>query len=307
MTTRVSDAGKKVPFVQDLTAKLCLGTVQFGMQYGINNVLRRQPTDEEVCTVLDIALAQGIHMFDTASAYGTAESILGCYGLVKKKAHIVSKLSPGAADCKEEVLAELRCSLQRLGAEKLFCYMLHRAEDLDRSGIMDGMCTAKERGLTEKIGISVYGPQEAMQAAQDDRIDAIQIPYNVLDQRLDTCCFFELAKKNSKIIFARSAFLQGLLLMNPREAEARVKGSGRLIECFQKRAQESDCSPVEAAMLYALSHPHIDYVVFGVDTPDQLIENIKISKKGAASMRCYQHLQGAFLDTPLEIIQPNLW
>ena len=293
--------------MQDLTAKLCLGTVQFGMQYGINNALRRQPTGEEVCAVLDIALAQGIHMFDTASAYGTAETILGCYGLVKKKAHIVSKLSPGAADCKEVVLAELRCSLQRLGAEKLFCYMLHRAEDLDRSGIMDGMCTAKERGLTEKIGISVYEPQEAMQAAQDDRIDAIQIPYNVLDQRLDVCCFFELAKKNGKLIFARSTFLQGLLLMEPRAAEAKVKGSGELIECFQKMAEESDCAPAEAALLYALSHPHIDYVVFGVDTPDQLIENIRISKKEIASMQCYQHLRGTFINISPNIIQPNLW
>mgnify|MGYP000874676087 FL=1 len=293
--------------VRDLTAKLCLGTVQFGMQYGVNNALGRQPTDEEVFAVLDMALVAGIRMFDTASAYGTSEDVLGRYGLAEKAACIVSKLTPNGADSREAVLTEIRCSLHRLGAEKLYCYMIHRAEDLDRLGIMDGMCTAKEHGLTEKVGVSVYEPKEAMSAAQDDRIDAIQIPYNVLDQRLDASSFFDVAKKTGKIIFARSAFLQGLLLMSPRAADARVKGSGRHIERFHRMAEECDCSPAEAAMHYVLSHPHIDYVVFGVDTPNQLRENIRISKNGAASTQCYTCFRGVFPNVPTKIIQPNLW
>mgnify|MGYP000893148465 CR=1 FL=1 len=46
--------------MQDLTAKLCLGTVQFGMKYGVKNELGRQPTDEEAFSVLDAALAAQI-------------------------------------------------------------------------------------------------------------------------------------------------------------------------------------------------------------------------------------------------------
>lgn len=293
--------------MQDLTAKLCLGTVQFGMQYGINNALGRQPTDAEVFAVLDTALAAGIQMFDTASAYGTSEEVLGSYHLSEKTVGIVSKLTPGTADRKEAVLEGVRCSLHRLGAQKLFCYMLHRTEDLYKIGIMDGMCAAKECGLTEKIGVSVYEPKEAIRAAQDDRIDAVQIPYNVLDQRLDDCSFFELAKQNGKIIFARSAFLQGLLLMDPSTADKRVRGSGRWVEQFHEMAHACGCSPAEAAMLYALSHPCIDYIVFGVDTPYQLRENIRISERSLASAPCYVRLRGAFLNIPLKIIQPNLW
>ena len=291
----------------DLTSKLCLGTVQFGMRYGINNALGRQPTEAEVFAVLDTALAAGIRMFDTARAYGTAEDILGRYDFAEKAACIVSKLTPNVADYREAVLAEVYDSLCRLRTEKLYCYMLHRAEDLDRLGIMDGMCTAKERGLSEKIGVSVYTPKEAMLAAQDNRIDAIQIPYNVLDQRLDACSFFDVAKETGKIIFARSVFLQGLLLMSPSPADERVKGCSQYIGRFHRIAKECDCSPAEAAMHYVLSHPHIDYVVFGVDTPDQLRENIRISKNEAASMQCYMRLQGAFSNMPTEIIQPNLW
>ena len=293
--------------MQVLREKFCLGTVQFGMRYGANNALGRQPTDDEVFAVLDAALGAGIQMFDTASAYGTSEDVLGRYGLAHKKAHIVSKLAPATEARSEAVLAELRCSLHRLGAEHLFCYMLHRAEDLDRIEIMDGMRTAKECGLIEKIGVSVYAPREAMRAVQDERIDAIQIPYNVLDQRLDACSFFALAKQNGKIIFARSAFLQGLLLMHPSKAEMSVRGSAQWIERFHQIVRRYDCSPAEVAMLYVLLHPHIDYVVFGVDTPQQLRENLGIPERATASALCCQYLRGAFSDISPEIIQPNLW
>ena len=292
---------------QDLTAKFCLGTVQLGMKYGIKNELGRQPTNEEAFAVLNAAVTSGIRMFDTASAYGAAEDVLGRYGLAGTAARIVSKLRPGGADDKESVLAEIHGSLRRLGAEKLFCYMLHRAEDMERDGVMGGLCEAKTLGLAESIGVSIYKPEEAMQAAQDDRIDAIQIPYNVLDQRLDACGFFALAKKNNKLVFARSVFLQGLLLMHPNEAEEKVAGSGRCIGRFREIAAEYGYTPVEAAMLYVFQHSDIDYIVFGVDTAEQLAENIGILGDGRDFLRCHERLWGEFSAVPTKVIQPNLW
>jgi aryl-alcohol dehydrogenase-like predicted oxidoreductase len=47
--------------------KLCLGTVQFGLRYGINNQTGR-PTREQVFAMLDLAVSQGILCFDTAAA-----------------------------------------------------------------------------------------------------------------------------------------------------------------------------------------------------------------------------------------------
>ena len=49
--------------MRKLTDKFCLGTVQFGMQYGVNNALGRQPTDAEAFAVLDTALSAGVKMF----------------------------------------------------------------------------------------------------------------------------------------------------------------------------------------------------------------------------------------------------
>lgn len=75
--------------------KLCLGTVQFGMKYGINNQINRQPTWEESFEMLDLAIENGVEVIDTARAYGEAELILGEYFKRHKclqKVRVISKL-----------------------------------------------------------------------------------------------------------------------------------------------------------------------------------------------------------------------
>ena len=194
-------------------AQLCLGTVQFGMHYGIHNTLGRQPTEEEVFCVLDAALDTGICMFDTASAYGTSEELLGRYGLAARGGQIISKLHPAVDGERRHVRDEVQRSLTRLSVTSLYCYMLHRVEDLDDASVMDAMEDAKARGWTDKIGVSIYSPEDAMRAAEDSRIDVIQVPYNVLDQRLDDCGFFECVKGNQDDGPARSGAVRGPRLL----------------------------------------------------------------------------------------------
>ncbi len=290
-----------------MAAKLCLGTVQFGMHYGIHNTLGRQPTEEEVFGVLNAALDTGIRMFDTASAYGTAEALLGRYGLAARGGRIISKLHPAEGGERRDVRNEIRRSLVRLAVSRLYCYMLHRVEDLDDASVMDAMDEAKAHGWTDTIGVSIYSPEDAVRAAEDSRIDIIQVPYNVLDQRLDDGDFFKRAKENGKEVFARSTFLQGLLLMHPADAETKVAGSGVYVEQFQSMAAEDGFLPREAAMLYALCHTGISYVVFGVDTGAQLRENTALRSKCPAFSATYQKLYGAFRDVDVNILEPQRW
>ena len=51
-------------------SELCLGTVQFGMKYGINNKTG-QPSEEACFEMMDLAISRGIQVIDTARAYGT--------------------------------------------------------------------------------------------------------------------------------------------------------------------------------------------------------------------------------------------
>ena len=288
--------------------KLCLGTVQFGMLYGVNNALGRQPDRRECYGIIEEALQAGIRYFDTASAYGTAESLLGDFSWGRYEPKIISKIPPDCADDADEIAARLQASLRRLQTRRLYGYLLHRGADMNRPSVMAGLMAAKAQGLAEKIGVSVYEPAEALQAAMDTRIDIIQIPYNVLDRRLDRVGFFAKAHENRKEVYARSAFLQGLLLMQPAEAEARVPKSGKWIAAFQETAREYGYTPAEAGMLYSLSHTGIDHVVFGVETVEQVRTNLAIQQKIDGFGNCYKALAGMFReDVPREILVPSLW
>lgn len=75
--------------MRDLS-KLVLGTVQFGLQYGINSAGR--PSIEQVSDILNNAKTGGILILDTSSAYGNAEEVLG-YVKAGESFKIVSKYS----------------------------------------------------------------------------------------------------------------------------------------------------------------------------------------------------------------------
>ena len=288
---------------------LCLGTVQLGMKYGVNNELGRQPTEEESFAVLRAAKKGGVEYLDTASAYGEAEALLGRFGLEQAGFHVISKLRPGLRQDVEEsiVLREIESSSRRMRVQRLFGYMLHRAEDMENAAIVRGMIAAKEKGYVEKIGVSVYEPGEALSVVQSGVWDMVQIPYNVLDQRLDATVFFEMAKKNHVKVFARSAFLQGLLLMDPEQLPPHLEIAKPYIEKFRHITEKNHFTVEAGALLYSYCHPGIDYVVFGVDTEMQLVQNLKICGQSEDFCACWKDLYGAFADVPKEIVVPSLW
>ena len=152
-------------------SKLCLGTVQFGMQYGINNYAG-QPSEEDCFEMLDIAFENGIDTIDTASAYGTAEILIGNYLNYRKyynKVNIVSKLrpnvlTPGMNDVYSIIRKELENSLKRLNISKLKGYLLHTPEYIYNKNVLQALYSLKEEGLIQNIGVSIYSMKEGFEA-----------------------------------------------------------------------------------------------------------------------------------------------
>lgn len=144
-------------------AELCLGTVQFGMNYGINNS-SGQPAEENVFEMLDTAIEHGIRVFDTAPAYGTSEILLGKYLKARKTkdpVRIVSKLRPNLLKDHEKDTAgairrELENTLERLQTDRLDGYLLHDAQDFYFPGVPDALRRLKEEKLAEHVGLSIY-------------------------------------------------------------------------------------------------------------------------------------------------------
>ena len=64
--------------MHNLSNKLAIGTVQFGLDYGIANQ-NGKVNANEVLSILDFAHENNINTLDTAKAYGESEGSIGKY------------------------------------------------------------------------------------------------------------------------------------------------------------------------------------------------------------------------------------
>ncbi len=292
--------------------KYCLGTVQFGMNYGIQG--NGQPALENVEQMLEYANLNGIDTLDTAAAYGTAESVLG--NVLKKdtfpKFNIVSKLEPGAFEntqrsgWKNIAVQKADESRKRLGVDKLYSYLFHNAGYIFDKDAVDALYGVKEEGITDRIGVSIYNPDEALKALEYEVIKAIQIPYNVFDQRLDQCGFFEKAKKQNVLVYARSSLLQGLVMMNPDDLPKKVQFAEGYLRVFLNICNSYGFDPLHVAVGYVGYNPNIDYVVFGVDNLNQLKEYISIRDWNMPES-LYKDITSAFKNVEEKLVNPSMW
>ncbi len=297
-----------------LKNKLCLGTVQFGLEYGINNKTGK-PGQEQVFAMLDHARAENIEYIDTAAAYGNAEEVIGAWfdsRGCQDEFKVISKLRPnlieeGSRDVADMVIEQVQGSLQRLRLKRLNGYLLHTPANFYNPMVIKGLQEAKNLGLTENIGVSIYEVETAMDVVQSGLVDYIQIPFNVLDQRLARGDFYRIARDNGMLVFARSPFLQGLLFMEPAEVPDRVAEARGYVEEFGEIATRHGFSRAEACMLLSLISPGHDFVVFGVDNLQQLQEDLNVEEKGRDTSALVADLEQRFVNIEKAIIFPSLW
>ena len=294
--------------------KLCLGTVQFGMKYGINNQYGK-PKRQDTFKMMDIARDKGIDVFDTAAAYGDAEEILGEY--IKKmklqsSIRVISKLRPNLIgdDCKNPQMIvenELIGSIKRLNIERLDGYLLHTPANFYNNGIMEGLSNCKKSGLVKNIGVSIYEMEHALDVVKSGTVDYIQIPYSIFDQRVDKTDFFNIARANKVTVYARSAFLQGLIFMNEENIPDFLEDARKHLKTYDGILKKYNLTRLEAAILFSYNNENVDYCVLGVDTAEQLIQDIDIVNRPIDYGECVSEIKAAFANMEKSVIFPSLW
>ena len=294
--------------------KLVLGTVQFGLDYGINN-FNGKPSREYSLKMLDLAYERGVRIFDTASAYGDAEEILGEFMLSRglaDKIKVITKLQPNIVEDKNRkpydiILENLSLSLKRLNREYVDGYLFHTPAYIRDKELVDCLRRLKENGLVKNIGVSIYEEDDAIYAAKLDLVDFIQVPYSIFDQRLNKTDFFQIARQNSKTVFARSAFLQGLFFMPEDKIPTHLSNVKEYFKELDEILAKYKLSRQQAALLFSECNKNIDYVVFGVDNLNQLVEDIDIIEKNIDYEECFKELEKKFINIEKNIIFPSLW
>jgi aryl-alcohol dehydrogenase-like predicted oxidoreductase len=287
-----------------MAERLALGTVQFGLTYGVANQSGR-PSREQCREILARAQQSGIDTLDTAIAYGEAEIVLGGAGVEDWK--IVTKLPAipeGCTDIGGWVSTEIAQSLRRLGADRLYGVLLHRPEQLlDARGpeLYRALIDLREREVAKKIGVSIYDPAELGALSGVFPLDLVQAPFNLLDRRLADEGWLRRLQMQGVEIHARSAFLQGLLLM---EAERLPPGFAEWISVWRYWRQWLDdrgLTPVEACLGYVLGFGEIARVVVGVDHVRQLDEIVAASRTRLRDLPVWPRRPDR------RLITPSLW
>lgn len=247
-------------------SKIALGTVQFGLDYGISN-LKGQTPHSEVKKILDLAKKYGIQMIDTASGYGNSEEILGKNGV--ERFNVVSKfIEVGNALELERQLYE---TLRKIKSEQLYGYLAHRPDEVfSNLNIWKRLQELKEEGKIIKVGFSFFETTQIDSMLSLNLIpDLVQIPYNVFDKRFEKAACF-LREKGVEI-HTRSTFLQGLFFKQTKELDPFFTEVMEPINEYQIAYGKNLANYL---LKYCLNMEFVDKVVIGINNASQLKKNI---------------------------------
>jgi aryl-alcohol dehydrogenase-like predicted oxidoreductase len=258
--------------------KIALGTVQFGMKYGISNKLG-QTKNSEVKKILECAYRNGISMLDTAPSYGDSETVIGNY-LDKKSWNVVTKTpnfkgNTVNSNHVNKLLNSFILARKQFNQERLYGLLVHNCDELFLPGgekIFHAMSQLKKNGIVEKIGVSIYNSEQINSVLDNYPIDLIQLPINILDQRLINDGSLVKLKQNGVEIHARSAFLQGLLLMETHSVPLWFDPIKKKLKSFHDEANNRNISALQLALGFVNSISEIDKVIVGVNTLRHLQE-----------------------------------
>lgn len=264
----------------EMMSRLVLGTAQLGMPYGIANKSGK-PDFSSALSIVRAAWESGIDEFDTAQAYGDSEQILGRIFMelgIVQEARVITKLRSVQTFGEERLLHQsVEESLKRLKVSKLECLLLHREDMLDMldDGLKESLLTLVQRGYVRHLGVSVYSPDRAMQALRYDLFDVIQIPANVLDRRFQRAGIFEISEGRDRRIYIRSAFLQGLVLMNGEDVPEKMASVKPILAKLDHLALQYRLSRQAIALLYLRDRFARAKVIFGAEVPEQVLQNTR--------------------------------
>ena len=249
-----------------MNRKLILGTVQFGLQYGINSAGR--PSIEQVSDMLNNAKVGGVLILDTSSAYGNAEEILG-----DVKAGESFKIVSKYPKCDNTVAETFGNSLKFFSTEHLYGYLLHHFEAYrENKPVWNDFVQLQKEGKVDRIGFSLYEPWELDQILKDGiPFSLIQVPYNIFDRQFEP--YFKQLKEMGVEIHVRSTFLQGLFFKDRETLPEKLQPLKKYLIQLDEYAASKGISVGDLALNYNLYNPYIDGVLIGVDNKEQLLQN----------------------------------
>jgi aryl-alcohol dehydrogenase-like predicted oxidoreductase len=286
------------------TDKFILGTVQMGLNYGINNTSGKVSL-EDSHEILEYAFDNGIRILDSAEAYGNAHDVIGAFHKAQpKKSFVVITKLPHHFNAK--IKDRVTTYLNELYVEQLHALLFHSFDSYKKNiKNFDALLELKAQKKIKHIGVSVYTNEEIEEIILDDYVEIIQLPFNLLDNKALRSQALKEAKSKGKIIHTRSAFLQGLFFKAIDSENNTVKQLNNELKQLSNIKNRSKVSMSQLALNYCLQQETIDNVLIGVDSKKQLIENI-------AALNCTVEPEiieeiNSIKTQNIDLLNPSLW
>lgn len=277
--------------------RLALGTVQFGLDYGVSN-RDGQVSDGELDAIIALARHAGIDTLDTAQAYGDAEQRLGKRDITGFA--LIDKLAPGLS--LTDVHDAVNHSMQLLGRKRLDGLLLHRSQDASPA-LFELLAELQHQGCVGKLGVSVYSPEElGAWIAAGYPLELVQLPANLLDQRFLRTGWLDKLVEMGCEIHVRSLFLQGLLLMQPAQRPDYFYRFSAKLEQFDNWCPS--LSPLGKALFIMTALPQVSRFVIGVCHKQELAAIIAASH---ALHQCNEAEIAPLASIEQDLINPALW
>ena len=174
-----------------MTPEISLGTAQFGIDYGITNQVGKI-SSFSLAEINRLFITHNLKRLDTAQSYGDSEILIGQTFEFREHLKVSTKISldidfTKQSDLNNYIHHSVCASLERLRVDSLETLYFHRVEDLftnnNRLDPLEVLDELKILGKIKNIGVSIYSEDDLLQIPLD-RIDAIQLPFSIYDQRL---------------------------------------------------------------------------------------------------------------------------
>lgn len=281
--------------------KLSLGTVQFGIKYGLN---KKKINSKNIKKIIRYINKIKIKKIDTAISYGMSEKNLGSFFL--KNYQVTTKIPAyknSYGDPEKWTRDQIKKSLSLLKLKSLHGVLFHNPDDLfNNSGkkIYQELQRLKKNKLIKKIGISIYNFSKLNKIMKLFKIDIVQAPFNIIDRRLLKSSLLQLRKKKKIELQVRSIFLQGLLLKNLKFKNQKFSYYKRIWNSLHSWLSINRYDIIDVCINDCLRY-NFDTIVIGFENLHQLKKVINYKKINKL------RLLSNFSSNNINLINPGKW
>jgi len=282
--------------------KLVLGGAQLGQNYGLK--IKKKIPFNEIKSISSLCKKKNVRHIDTALSYKNSHKTIGNTDLKNLKIITKLKLPQEKKNIENWLDVKFEKILLELKTKKIESVIIHDYRDIigEKGKIfLSFLRNLKKKKIIKKIGISIYETKELDLAWKIIKPDLVQVPINLVDQRFIQSKWPSKLKKYNIKIFARSCFLQGLLLSNFTNNKIISLKEKINLKKFENWCKKKKITKLKACLHFVKGLKYVNFLVVGFNSHQNLAEIIKIFNERQIK------ITKAFKSINKKLIDPRRW